>query len=73
VGLTRLSKNQNDPGDEVLGIVRPEFNIKYLNEIFTLSKQLTEKVLELDPNMKRSIKFKRELDHLLVPYKEIHK
>jgi hypothetical protein len=30
-------------------------------------------VLELDPNMERSIKFKRELDHLFAPYKEIHK
>jgi hypothetical protein len=73
VGLTTSSENQNDPENEVLDIARREFNNKSLNEIFTLSGQLYVKVLEFDPNMERSIKFKRELDHLLAPYKEIHK
>jgi hypothetical protein len=71
--VTRSSENQNDPEDEVLDVIRPEFNNKSLNEIFTLSRQLSDKVFELDPNMEWSIKFKREPDHLLVPYKEIHK
>jgi hypothetical protein len=57
----------------MLDVVRPEFNNKYLNEISTLSRQLSDKVFELDPNMERNIKFKRELDHLLAPYTEIHK
>jgi hypothetical protein len=30
-------------------------------------------VFQLDPNNERSIKFARELDHLLAPYKEFHK
>jgi hypothetical protein len=71
--VTRSSENQNDPEDEVPDVVRSEFNNKPLNEMFTLSRQLSDKVFELDPNMERSIKFKRELDHLLAPYKEIHK
>jgi hypothetical protein len=71
--VARSSENQNDPEDEVLDVVRPEFNNKSLNEIFTLSRQLSDKVFELDPNMERSIRFKGEIDHLLAPYKEIYK
>jgi hypothetical protein len=36
--VTRSSENQNDLEDEVLDIVRPQFNNKSLNEIFTLSR-----------------------------------
>jgi hypothetical protein len=57
----------------VLDVVRLEFINKFLSEIFTLSRKFPDKVLELGPNMERSIKFKRELHHLLAPYKEIHK
>jgi hypothetical protein len=64
--VTGSSENQNDSEYEVLHVVRPEFNGRYLREMFTLSRQLSDEVLELDPNMERSIKFKRELDHLLV-------
>jgi hypothetical protein len=71
--VTRSSENRNDPEDEVLDVVRPEFSNKSLNEIFTLSRQLSDKVFELDPNMESSIKFKRELDRLLAFYKEIRK
>jgi hypothetical protein len=55
----------------VLHVVRQEFNNKSLNEIFILSTQLSDIVFELDPNMERSIKFKRELDHFLAPYKKL--
>jgi hypothetical protein len=34
--VTRSGENQNDPEDEVLDAVRPEFNNKSLNELFTL-------------------------------------
>jgi hypothetical protein len=51
----------------ILDAVRPEFNNKSLNELFTLFRQLSDKVLDLDQNMERSIKFKRELDPLLAP------
>jgi hypothetical protein len=57
----------------VLDIARLEFNNKSSNEVFTLSRQLSDKVLKLDSNMERSIKFKSELHHILVPYKEINK
>jgi hypothetical protein len=69
---TRSSANQNDPENEVLDVVRPKSNNKSLNEIFIYCRQLSGKVLRLDPNME-SIRFKIELAHLLVPYKEIHK
>jgi hypothetical protein len=71
--LKRSSENQSDPEDEVPDLVRPEFNNKSLNEIFTLFRQFSDKELELDPNLERSIKFKRELDNLLASYKEIYK
>jgi hypothetical protein len=45
VGMTRSSENQNDPEDEVLDVVRPEFNNKFLNEIFTLYRQLSDELL----------------------------
>jgi hypothetical protein len=60
VGLSWSNENQNDPEDEVLDIVRPVFKNKSLNEMFTLSRQLSDKVLELGPNMERSIKAKNE-------------
>jgi hypothetical protein len=41
--------------------------------MFTLSRQLSDKVLELDPHLGRSINFERELDYLFATYKEICK
>jgi hypothetical protein len=59
-----------NPEDEVLDVVRPVFKNNYLNELFTLSRQLSDKVLELGPNMERRMKDKnRELDHLFARYK----
>jgi hypothetical protein len=57
----------------VRDVVRPEFNNKFLSEIFTISRQLADKVLELDANMERNIKFKTELITLLSPYEETQK
>jgi hypothetical protein len=59
--LKRSSENQSDPEDEVPDLVRPEFNNKSLNEIFTLFRQFSDKGLELDPNMERSISLKGNL------------
>jgi ribosomal 50S subunit-associated protein YjgA (DUF615 family) len=70
VGLTRSSTNQNDDEDEVLDVVRPEFNNKSLNEIFTLSRQLSDKLLELAQNAEMSIKFKENLITCLSPKKK---
>jgi hypothetical protein len=47
--VTRSSENQSDPEDEVLDVVIPEFNNKYLNEILTLSTQFSDKVFEFNP------------------------
>jgi hypothetical protein len=42
----------------VLDVVRPELNKESLNENLVLSRKLSGKVLELDPNMERSVKLK---------------
>jgi hypothetical protein len=41
--VTRSSENENDPEDEMLDIVRPECNKKFLNQIFVLSRLLSHK------------------------------
>jgi hypothetical protein len=56
----------------VFDVLRPEFNHTPLNDTFTLSRQLSDKLLELHPNIESSIKFKREFYHLLASYKKIH-
>jgi hypothetical protein len=42
VDLTRSSEKKNDPEDEVLEVVTLEINNKSLNDIFTLSRQLSD-------------------------------
>jgi hypothetical protein len=56
--VARSSEDQHDPEDEVLDVVRPEFNNKSLNEMFTLSRQLCDNVVEFDSKMERSISLK---------------
>lgn len=63
----------HESDDEDVEIVRPELTINSLNEIFALANQLKEKVFESDPIKERSLKFNRELDHLVAPYQEVKK
>jgi hypothetical protein len=57
-GLFLATKSVGVANVGVRDVVRPEFNNKFLSEIFTISRQLADKVLELDANMERNIKFK---------------
>jgi hypothetical protein len=52
----------------VFDVLRPEFNHTLSNDTFTLSRQRSDKLLELHPNIESSIKFKREFYHLLASY-----
>jgi hypothetical protein len=64
---------QNDDEEQEDEVITPTLNLKEMNEIFRLAKELTVKVSEVDPSLERSIKFSREIDVALAPYKEVRK
>ncbi|KAL4084407.1 hypothetical protein QTP88_028230 [Uroleucon formosanum] len=70
--LIQNERNQSNQDDEEEP-VKLDFSSKSINEVFSLANQLTERVLETDPLTERALKFKRGIQELLVPYKEVRK
>jgi hypothetical protein len=65
--------NEDDSEDEREVIARSALNPKALTEIMKLQRALIDKVMECDPVMERSLKFKREIESASCLYLEIQK
>ncbi|XP_078455668.1 uncharacterized protein LOC144721694 [Lampetra planeri] len=52
---------------------KSRLNLKTLAEIMQLASELKDKVFEADPLVERSVRFKREMDAVLDPYREVYK
>jgi hypothetical protein len=65
--------NEDDSEDEEEVIARSTLNPKALTEIIKLQRALIDKVMECDPVMERSLKFKRRIENASCPYLEIQK
>uniref|UniRef100_UPI00358EF42B tigger transposable element-derived protein 1-like isoform X1 n=1 Tax=Myxine glutinosa TaxID=7769 RepID=UPI00358EF42B len=69
--LIKSSEGDEDSEEEV--VVKPQLNLKSLSEVLQLAKALSDRVFEVDPFMARSIKFKREVEDMIIPYKKVFK
>jgi hypothetical protein len=65
--------NEDDSEDEEEVIARSTINTKALTEIMKLQLALIDRVMECDPGMERSLKFKRKIENASCPYLEIQK
>jgi hypothetical protein len=65
--------NEDDSAEEEEVIARSTLNPKALTKIIKLQQALIDKVMECDPAMERSLKFKREIENASCPYLEIQK
>lgn len=64
-----MSDNEDD--DEM--VVKLQLNMKKLSKILQMAKTLSDEVFGTNCFWERSIKFRRELDGVMTPYKELYK
>uniref|UniRef100_UPI00358E3E0E tigger transposable element-derived protein 1-like n=1 Tax=Myxine glutinosa TaxID=7769 RepID=UPI00358E3E0E len=80
IGFHTEKLTKEDPEDLIKSseseeevVVKPHLKLKSLSEILQLAKALSDRVFEVEPFMERSIKFKRELESMIIPYREVYK
>lgn len=69
--IAEQSEDEDEDADDPE--IKPGFSSKSIDEIFRMATQLADNVLETDPIMDRALRFKRGLQELMLPYKEVKK
>ncbi|XP_032806279.2 uncharacterized protein LOC116940493 [Petromyzon marinus] len=67
------SDDDGEEGEEENASGKSRLTLKTLAEIMQLGSELTDKVFEADPLVERSVRFKREMDAVLNPYREVYR
>ena len=71
---TKMSEEEEEAGsDEEEEVARLKLKVKFLGEMLQDMRSITERLLDADIVMERDLKFKRGLDDVRLPYKELHR
>jgi len=69
-----MSEEEEEAGsDEEEEVARLKLKVKFLGEMLQDMRSITERLLDADIVMERDLKFKRGLDDVRLPYKELHR
>jgi hypothetical protein len=70
--LEEFLKTTDDEADEEEpAVVKPKLTMKDLDDLFKSADHLINTAVDRDPFMVRSLKFKRQIESVMAPYKEI--
>lgn len=69
--LGELLKSASEEEGEDEDVPKPKITMKNLDDIFKQADELSRTVVSNDPFLVRSLKFKRDLEAILTPYREV--
>ena len=71
--MSENEEEEEEAGSDEEEVSRTKLTVKFLGEILQDMQSMTERLFDADPVMERYLKFKRGLDDVILPYKELHR